>query len=86
MLVLALMSLGWISDCTRAVVICVLVPDILVLERRRFGSGCMFASRTVLGLTLSNGVGVLGSLTMLFTVLFGHTVGLFLLPADGPTT
>ena len=67
-------------------VIRAMVPDVPVVECRRFGSGCMFASRTVLGLTLSNGVGVLGSLTMLFTVLFGHTVGLFLLPADGPTT
>ena len=79
MLVLALMSLGWISDCTRAVVICVLVPDILVLERRRFGSGCMFASCTLLGLLLSDGVVVLDCLTMLSTALFGHAVEFFLL-------
>ena len=85
MLVLVLISFGRISGCTRTVVIRVIVPDISVIERRRFGSGCIFASRTILGLLLSDGVDVLGSLTMLSTVLFSQTVGFLSLPTDGPT-
>ena len=62
---MALMSLGLISDYTRAVVICVMVPDIIVVKCRRFGSCCVLASRTLLGLLLSDGGVVLDCLRML---------------------
>ena len=65
MLFLVPASLGRISDLIRTLVIPVIVPDTLIIERGHFGSGSIIASHTLLNNLLSDGVVVLGSLKVL---------------------
>ena len=81
------MSLERITDCTRAMVICVISHNVLFVDHRHVGTGYMFASCTLHGLFLSDGVVVLDCLMMLSTTPWDSSACLLMgLPRSSPKT